>query len=210
MLAAIDQPVLPDHARASEDPAILAAILLPGINLAIWQGHRVPAVPDAAALASVDDITLTCDAGHLRADMQLALTGADYARVEADAIAGDVAMLGGRLARLLDRDRLAVRLEVVETDACRKFHADHVSVRLIRTYAGAATQWLDARDAAALKAGAEPDGLTIRQLGTGDVALFKGRQWAPDGAIVHRSPPIAGTGQRRLVLVIDPAPDGQD
>jgi hypothetical protein len=47
----------------------------------------------------------------------------------------------------------------------------------------------------------------VRQLLAGEVALFKGRLLT-DSPIIHRSPPIAGTGQRRLVLVINPAQEG--
>jgi hypothetical protein len=35
--------------------------------------------------------------------------------------------------------------------------------------------------------------------------MFKGHGWAPEAPIIHRSPPIAGTGQQRLVLVLNPA-----
>ena len=38
-------------------------------------------------------------------------------------------------------------LEVVRTDSCRKFHADYVTARLITTYLGEGTQWLDEADA---------------------------------------------------------------
>jgi hypothetical protein len=106
-----------------------------------------------------------------------------------------------------DSSQVSIRLEVIEGNACRKFHSDYVTVRLIATLAGPGTQWLDDGDAARLRAGADPDTLHIRDIATGHVALFKGRAWTRDRAIVHRSPPIAGTGQCRLVLVIDPAPE---
>jgi hypothetical protein len=41
---------------------------------------------------------------------------------------------------------------------------------------------------------------------TGDVLLMKGALFAPDTpAVVHRSPPIEGTGQRRIVLILSTA-----
>ena len=93
------------------------------------------------------------------------------------------------------------------SDGSGTFHADYVSLRLILTYAGPGTQWLDQGDAARLHDGAAIETLCVRAIPTGDVALFKGRKWARDAPIIHRSPPIADTGQRRLVLVIDPAPN---
>jgi hypothetical protein len=80
-----------------------------------------------------------------------------------------------------------------------------VSLRLITSYAGPGSQWLSNEDAAALAGGADAEQLDVRQLLAGEVALFKGRL-RTDTPIIHRSPPIAGTNQKRLVLVINPAP----
>jgi hypothetical protein len=44
----------------------------------------------------------------------------------------------------------------------------------------------------------------IGQMQPGQVGLFKGRLAVAEPAVLHRSPPIAGTGQRRLLLVLDP------
>lgn len=50
---------------------------------------------------------------------------------------------------------------------------------------------------------------TSRSLAPGAVGLFKGRILAGEQAIVHRSPPIAGTGEERLLLVIDGPPPAE-
>jgi hypothetical protein len=50
--------------------------------------------------------------------------------------------------------------------------------------------------------GNEPE--RINTMAAGDVGLFKGRHWTEAPAI-HRSPPIAETGETRLLLVLDPA-----
>ena len=41
---------------------------------------------------------------------------------------------------------------------------------------------------------------------TGAVGVFKGRLLLDPPTILHRSPPISATGERRLVLAIDPLP----
>jgi hypothetical protein len=49
------------------------------------------------------------------------------------------------------------------------------------------------------------DAERVRCANTGDVLVLKGELWPNNrgrGAI-HRSPPIEGTGSRRLVLIID-------
>jgi len=116
-------------------------------------------------------------------------------------------MLAAQHAVLLDENDVRVRLEVVETDACRKFHADYVKVRTITTYLGQGTQWIEATtpDQAGL-----PVGPSIQQIAVGAVAMFKGRLWQENPVILHRSPPIEGQREQRLVLVIDSAPPKEE
>jgi hypothetical protein len=99
---------------------------------------------------------------------------------------------------------------------CPRFHFDRIPCRLVTTYQGAATQWLnnDVIDRDKLGAGSQgkPDeesGLLnnlsdINQLTRGDVALLNGEHWYKnEGAgLVHRSPPVAD-GERRLLLTLD-------
>jgi hypothetical protein len=211
MMSATDErgavDLLPAHVRGSDHGAILAAVLMPGINLAIWQRRDRVAVPDVETLDTVDDVALTATIEGLRSAAQVALSEASYPPSCIHALAADIAMLGGKLSTLLDCSTLAVRLEVIVTDACRRFHTDYVSLRLISTYVGEATQWLDDQDATALRDGASLSSPNVRSLATSDVAVFKGRNWSALQAISHRSPPIASAGGRRLVLVIDPAPE---
>lgn len=115
--------------------------------------------------------------------------------------------LAKRLMGITCDDHAVIRLEIVEDDACRRFHADYVTVRLICTYFGPGTEWLSEEQATAQRAGAPLAGCAIQSLATGHVGLFKGRVWAPDGAIIHRSPPISGTGAKRLVLVVNSGRD---
>lgn len=211
MATALLNPELtwPEHAARSADPDALSAILMPGINLAIWERKVAPEVPDVKTLAEINDISLTAEADQVGAAMILALKEAGYPAEVIGPLTADIAAHANRLAQLLVCDTLAIRLEVIETDACRRFHADYVSARLILTYVGPGTQWLDNVAAIRLRNGAAVETLDVRNVSAGQIALFKGRKWSPDGAIVHRSPPIADTGQRRLVLVIDPVLDAQ-
>jgi hypothetical protein len=197
--------ILPDHVRSGPDRETLSAVLMQGVNLAIWERAKRPTLPDD--LASVEDIEKAIALDHAEQELQSALIETGYPPQqigEWTAVLSDYARLLGDLA---DCAQVSVRLEVIDSDACRKFHCDYVTLRLIVTLAGPGTQWLDNGDALRLYAGDDLATLRIRDIATGHVALFKGREWAPDDAIVHRSPPIAGSGQQRLVLVIDPAPD---
>ncbi|MFT3968553.1 MAG: DUF1826 domain-containing protein, partial [Sphingobium sp.] len=84
-----------------------------------------------------------------------------------------------------------------------KFHADYVKVRTITTYLGQGTQWIDTGSAEMAGTAGGPE---AEQLDPGDVGMFKGRLWQETPTILHRSPPIGGSGEKRLVLVIDTTP----
>ncbi|WP_448502292.1 DUF1826 domain-containing protein [Sphingomonas sp.] len=197
--------ILPDHVRSGPDRETLSAIMAHGVNLAIWENAARPDLP--GDLASLDDIETVIALDRAEPELRDALIKAGHppeAVGEWTAMLSDYARLLGELAGCA---RVSVRLEVIDSDACRKFHGDYVTLRLIATLAGPGTQWLDNGDAARLRAGADLGTLRVRDVTTGHVALFKGREWAPDTPIVHRSPPVAGSGQQRLVLVIDPVVD---
>lgn len=106
----------------------------------------------------------------------------------------DITALSERFAALMHVKHVRLRLETVVTNACRKIHADNTDVRLICTYAGPGTEYLADPS--------RPD--RLERLEAGWVGLFKGRTFAAGHEpAYHRSPPIAGTGIRRLLVVID-------
>ena len=100
-------------------------------------------------------------------------------------------------------DLVDVRLESIAHDACWKFHRDAVEARLITTYRGPATEWVQLEHAEhALYEQKEFEG-PLERLGDTDVAIFKGSSAGLDSGIVHRSPPIEGTGCTRLLLCLN-------
>ena len=109
-------------------------------------------------------------------------------------LAADIDGLVRRFAALVACRTVRMRLEAVEGNACRRFHADNTDLRLITTYAGPGT---DIRRTPAEDA-------PVHRIGPGDIALFKGKLFpANHPVLLHRSPPIEGTGERRVVLVLD-------
>lgn len=111
----------------------------------------------------------------------------------------DIAYLASRFAAVMSMPYLRVRFSAVTTNSCRKFHVDAMKARLICTYRGSGTQFgiTNGSDA--------PE--QIRQVETGSPILLRGSLWPerPRSGLVHRSPPIEGTGETRFLLVIDPA-----
>ncbi len=113
----------------------------------------------------------------------------------------DVTALASVFAELMDARYLRMRFDVVTTNACRKFHIDRVTARLICTYRGTGTQYGISTDEA------EPQ--IILTVPTGAPIILRGTLWPkhPKSGLLHRSPPIDGTGETRLVLVLDPVAD---
>lgn len=116
----------------------------------------------------------------------------------------DIASLVEQFAVALDEDLVDIRLEAIAHDACWKFHRDRVPGRLVTTYRGATTQWIEDRDAEeALRLQRDFQG-PIHQLEKHAVGLFRGSCASPARGVVHRSPPIAGAGEVRLFLCLNP------
>ena len=187
--------------------AALAAIRRPGPALAIWR-RPVP----AAITAALDGWT----GGHpvdLRADLrphataawvQSGLTAAGAPAAPAlDWLAHDVARLVERFAAVAGCAEVDVRLETLRHDACWRFHRDHVALRLLCTYRGPGTEWVDHEHATAALAGQRDYRGPLNRLGRFEVAVFRGRLGGMAEGVVHRSPAIAGTGTTRLLLCLN-------
>ncbi|WP_282078429.1 DUF1826 domain-containing protein [Epibacterium ulvae] len=120
---------------------------------------------------------------------------------ERDAFAEDITDLSTHFAAFMNAPYLRLRLDVITTNACRKFHIDAVTARLVCTYRGQATQLAE------IDASGEPG--QIMSVSQGCPVVMRGTNWADDAPtrLRHRSPPIEGTGETRLLLVLDPIYD---
>jgi hypothetical protein len=115
----------------------------------------------------------------------------------------DMTMLVKRFAAIAETDVVDIRLDRLRHDSCWKFHRDQVKLRLLATYRGPATQIVPgAYGQAALEDQRAYKG-PLESLPDGAVALFKGAKAGPDKGVVHRSPPIVGTGLVRLLLCLN-------
>lgn len=182
---------------ASGDAAVLERIHDEAIHLALWQRPRPKGLDwlDRLHFDEIDDVQKDLPIAGLAAALLSELEAAGYpVGVRAAVLAAEIAALAGRFAQIMAIDTVRLRLEVVETDACRKFHMDNVKARLLAPLTEPGTQWIET------DRGADAP---INHLHAGEVGLFKGRIWAESPAILHRSPPIAGLGLSRLLLVLD-------
>ncbi len=106
---------------------------------------------------------------------------------------------------------IRLSLKMIDHDACRKFHIDGYTYRLLCSYAGPGTEWTCNRNVRRRYLGEGEnediiiDWSKIERLNTFDIAILKGEPpHQPTGkGIVHRSPPVSQTGEKRLLLRID-------
>lgn len=181
---------------ADENAAILERIHDRHVHLALWRRLRPHALDwlDSLDFDEIDDVQQAFSVERLAFCLSDVLLEAGYPDGPHTALGQEISDLARRYARIMEGDSIRMRLEIIETDACRKFHMDNVKARLLMPLTEPGTQWIEAD--------APPDG-QVHHLRAGDVGLFKGRIWAETPAILHRSPPIAGTGASRLLLVLD-------
>ena len=201
----------------SEDPAVLAEVYKDNINIAIWRrelsdelGNTVESFADrnpafTSSMTVSPESALSSVSGALRTNEQCPLSK-------------NVAELVDMFCYLLGLKRAGLRIGVLNKAMCPRFHVDRVPCRLVTTYLGTGTEWLqhDAVDRSKLGpgSGGMPDlqsGLfktprDIERLNCGDVALLKGELWEgnEDAGLVHRSPAVAA-GDARLLLSLDVA-----
>ena len=191
-------------------PQALASILEDEINLAVWQRQLPLHVADfARLLLSLDEPYAEALSLELHdEDTEPDLTGLASGFRDLEGYEGfiaDLKWLVGAFACLLGARRIGVRVRTLDKAMCPRFHVDHVPVRLITTYAGIGSQWLEEGMIERQLLGnpqAEP-GQCQQMLG-GEVALLKGEKWqGNEGAgLIHRSPALAA-GERRLILTLD-------
>jgi len=122
-------------------------------------------------------------------------------------LVNDIEGLVNLFAQVTQSNAVDVRLQRITHNACWKFHRDVVKTRLVTTYRGPATEWVQhAQAEQAILEQLNYKG-PLEHLGVGDVAVFKGSRTHPNRGIVHRSPSIAGTGTIRLLLCLNQQTD---
>ena len=204
---------LPHH--VSNEAEVLQNIADPVVNLSLWQRPPQPAIaeelsvlrarqlPDVrvpTTMESFDDDICT----HLR---QHGLNPAGFEHFRAD-----LQLLADHFAGVSGGRDLKFRLVTTDDDNCRRFHVDTRHMRMLCTYRGPGTEWLtdDQVDREALLSGA-PNEAVIR-FGQPShfepfwVGIFRGETGSSGNGLVHRSPPIEGSGQTRVLFCLDAEP----
>jgi hypothetical protein len=127
-------------------------------------------------------------------------------------IVEDIRKLLEHFSDITNTSGIRLLLETVNTNMCRRFHTDNNDLRMICTYSGPGTLWLleeninrTALDSYGDNKSIVMDESEIQQAKTGSVIILKGSAYPKEGtiAVVHRSPTIEESSDRRLLLRID-------
>lgn len=97
-------------------------------------------------------------------------------------------------ASLFEQNQVDLRLEVTDRQTCPKFHCDNVYVRMLVTYTGPTTEFIQRR---------QPD--VIHHAPLHSLVFLKGHKHPThQDRILHRSPEFFA-GQKRLCMIINPS-----
>lgn len=167
---------------------VLCEIFRNDVNLAVWQRPTNPELLRYTSQLPADLlIKRMLPLDEIEPTLQRLLPDGEGK----DALAADIYDAAQMLGCVMDTDTIGVRLAVLQQAQCPKWHTDAVMLRLLITYQGEGTQYLQ-------------DGLGSNacQVVPQHIALLKGSAWSDKSmAIVHRSPPGLA---RRVVLTLDP------
>lgn len=189
----------------AETPEELSVLKKPGCAAAIWR-RQIPArveswlsdMPPENLPSGRFILRPSAVSDSLRHMCKMAETPPG---AQQDWLVEDIAHMAQVFADLMLVDYLRLRLDAIAHNACRKFHIDSLTARLVCTYRGQGTQYGISTD------GQDP--ARVFQVGTGAPIILRGTLWPedPPSGLLHRSPPIEGTGETRLLLVLDPIYD---
>ncbi len=199
---------------AGNQPDVLHQILDPGVNLSLWQRPAQTAItrelstlqashlPDVRCPTSLD--SFDDDVGTLLQQQDLDPLAFSNWRI-------DLRRLADLYFSVSENRDVTLRLVTTDDDECRRFHIDRTHLRLLCTYRGPGTEWLtDAQVNRVAQASGAPNDCIIRfgdpsQFEPFWVGILKGDAYPGNAGhgLVHRSPPIAGSGQTRVLFCLD-------
>lgn len=192
----------------ADEPENLSTFMSPGVAAAIWRRQSA---------ADFQNWIDTLDPAHLPEGRvvvrpksvrsvvtEFCETAETPPCAHLDQLVDDVTALADIFSDMMKAPYLRVRLQAITNNACRKFHIDAITARLVCTYRGTGTQYGISTD------GKDPT--RVFTVPTHAPILLRGTLWpeTPASGLLHRSPPIEDTGETRLVLVLDSVFDVED
>ena len=201
------------HATGNQ-PDVLRRILDPGVNLCLWQRPVQPAVIrelSSLRASNLPDVRCPTSLESFDDDVDTLLHKQGLDPLAFSNWRIDLRRIADHYFGVSDDRDVTLRLVTTESDDCRRFHVDYTHLRLLCTYRGPGTEWLTNKqvDRFAQSSGAPNDAI-IRfgkpsQFEPFWVGILKGDAYPGNAGhgLVHRSPPIVGSGETRVLLCLD-------
>jgi hypothetical protein len=198
----------------SDDVSCLPEIYQDDVNMAIWNRALDPLLRASVTRLVMTDPSFQIGLMTTPRSAYKSLIKA-LPNSNSNVLAEDITCLVDMFSCLFEVEHVGLRLTVLRGAMCPRFHVDKVPCRLISTYVGPGTQWLEHQtvDRSKLGPSACPESdhqrgtytseQDIRVVQSGAVGLLKGEAWdGNEGAgLVHRSPSVEGAS--RLLLTLD-------
>ena len=169
------------------DPGVFSSIYNADINMTIWQRTlNLPMQVYVASLIKSPPVFQTLQAVMQGNEVTPWLSAHLPNRRGKPALIADISRLCEMFSVLFDLERIGLRMALLSQAMCPRFHVDHIPCRMVTTYGGPATEWLENNRVERTRLGkggkGKPDDQSdifssprqIRQLNVGDVALLKG------------------------------------
>lgn len=151
------------------EPLPAAAAAVRAVRVGAWRSPVTAATVEAKAAAGAVALGLDCPE-----------------------LAADVVIVARNFLAQFGASRAALRMEIVETASCPRFHCDNIRVRVVTTYHGPGTEYVFTSDPHA-----------VRGAPTGALMFLKGHKHPTHAdAVLHRSPMVP-PGEKRLCVVLD-------
>jgi hypothetical protein len=196
------------------EPRVLREIHGPGVNLVLWRRPAEPRIAaEVAGLApgALPDVRAEVQVETAEGDVRGVLARQGLPPGALDHWEADMVALIRRFAPLAAGHPIHLRLETLDGDGCRRFHVDRCRLRLLCTYRGPGTEWLPNRqvDREALYQHRPNEEVLAHgapeRMEPFSVGVMKGESYPGNegNGLVHRSPPVSGTGHTRVLLCLD-------
>lgn len=205
--------------RISENMSVLDEILETGINVVSWE--RKPILDITTYLKDPLWKSFNEWEMYLKGPQMLPHLIEDLKKhlpvygEEKNPLIEDIEILIKKSFSLEPHNPLHIQFSKVENGMCRLFHVDHLRLRLLCSYRGDGTQWLENTNVnrKGLGKGCNhkiiKDAMEIRTAKAYDVIFLKGEKFPRNekNGVVHRSPPLHSPDKWRLLLKIDSGKD---
>lgn len=190
------------NAICGTNPGLLAAIHEKENSIAIYEREIQSLNRDLSDIMDKEVMYKAC--GNL---YEIALELDAYFKEhlpECEVLKSDIRDLVHLFDTVVNGGSYRLLLTTVHGNMCRKFHTDINDLRLLCTYVGEGTLWVSEDEGnriADVELPISPK--QIHQAQAGDVIILKGALHPEGNPVLHRSPAIAKTGGKRLLLRID-------